>query len=120
MIALVWLLLRGYRILARHYRAPGGEIDLIVRKGDMIAFVEVKARDDLALAAGAITATKQQRINRAAVSWLSQHRHYSGAVFRGDAVCIMPWRLPWHIEDAFALSIHHDAFGTTGRDYRRR
>ena len=49
-VAALWLTLKGYSILARRYSAHGGEIDLIARKGRAVAFVEVKARADLAAA----------------------------------------------------------------------
>jgi putative endonuclease len=52
-IAAWWLRLRGWRILAQRARVPGGEVDLIARRGRIVAFVEVKARgseEGLALA----------------------------------------------------------------------
>jgi putative endonuclease len=53
-IALVFLTLKGYRLLARRYGGKGGEIDLIMRRRRAIVFVEVKARDDFESAAEAI------------------------------------------------------------------
>ena len=47
-LAALWLRLKGYRILARRFRAPPGEIDLVARRGRVLALVEVKARADLA------------------------------------------------------------------------
>ena len=59
---------RGYRVLARRYRAGDGEIDLIARDGDEIVFIEVKARPDQPLGSGidAVDADKRRRVRRAA------------------------------------------------------
>ncbi|EHP73067.1 YraN family protein, partial [Methylorubrum extorquens] len=65
-LALLALMLKGYRPLARRFAAAGGEIDLIVRRGRTIAFVEVKARATLDAAATAIDARKRARVSRAA------------------------------------------------------
>jgi putative endonuclease len=54
-IAGAFLMLKGYRVLTRRYAVAGGEIDLIARRFEVVAFVEVKGRDDLDRAAGAIT-----------------------------------------------------------------
>ena len=64
--------LKGYTILERRFVVSGGEIDLVARRGGSIAFVEVKARADLEVAAIAISATKRRRISRAARVWLSR------------------------------------------------
>src|SRR5579859_3351957 len=53
-LAALRLLLTGYRILARRYRTRVGEIDLIARRGDVVAFVEVKRRDGLAVGLEAV------------------------------------------------------------------
>ena len=104
-LALVVLILKGYRILARRYAAPGGEVDLIALRGDTVAFVEVKARLDLEAAHSAITEEKRRRISKAARFWLVRHRAGAGFVLRGDAVFVSPWRLPRHLENAFALDL---------------
>jgi Uncharacterised protein family UPF0102 len=65
-VALALLMLKGYRPLARRYAASGGEIDLVVKRGGTIAFVEVKARGSLDAAREAISARKRQRLSRAA------------------------------------------------------
>ncbi len=95
-VAAVLLRLKGYSILERRYSAAGGEIDLIARRGDAIAFVEVKARADLEAAAFAISATKRRRISRAARVWLSRNGWAAGLTLRGDAVFVAPRRLPRH------------------------
>jgi putative endonuclease len=104
-IALLYLVMKGYRPVARRYSAAGGEIDLIMRRGDTIAFVEVKARGLMDDALTAITATKRQRFSRAVRSWLSRHAWAEGKTWRADAVFIAPGRWPQHIVSAFELEM---------------
>jgi putative endonuclease len=104
-IALLFLLLKGYRPLARRYAASGGEIDLIVMRGDTIAFVEVKARGLMEDALSAITARKRQRYSRAVRAWLSRNAWAEGKTWRADAVFIAPKRWPQHIASAFELEM---------------
>lgn len=95
------LRLRGYQILARRYRTKVGEIDLIVRRGDIVAFVEVKARRDLDTALGAVTPQAQKRIVRAAYRFISSYPALAGCELRFDIVAMAPpffWR---HLDNAF-------------------
>ncbi len=103
--ALLLLLAKGYHPLARRYAAAGGEIDLIVRRGDTIAFVEVKARGAMDDALSAITATKRRRFSRAARAWLARHPWAAGKTWRADAVFVAPGRWPQHIVAAFELEL---------------
>jgi putative endonuclease len=70
-VAEVLLRLKKYRILTRRYSIREGEIDLVARRGDTIAFVEVKVRPTLDEARTAIDFVKRRRVSRAARSWLS-------------------------------------------------
>ena len=63
-LAAWWLRLKGYRILARGFRVAAGEIDLIARRGRLIALVEVKARPSLEEAGAAILPRQRERIAR--------------------------------------------------------
>jgi putative endonuclease len=105
-VALLFLLAKGYRPLARRYAASGGEIDLIVMRGDTIVFVEVKARGLMDDALSAITARKRQRFSRAVRSWLARHQWAADKTWRADAVFIAPKRWPQHIVSAFELEVH--------------
>lgn len=106
-LAAWWLRLKGYRVLARGFtigRGRGaGEVDLIVRRGSVVAFVEVKARADLARAAAAITPTQQGRIQRAAQAFLAGRGDLAGCSLRFDAVLVTPHALPRHICDAWRM-----------------
>jgi len=104
-IAALWLMAKGYRIVTRRYGVRGGEIDLIIRKGAIIAFVEVKARRDFDQALEAIDGTKTRRLGKAVEEWLWRNDLPLGYSFRGDAVIVVPWRLPRHIKDAFELPL---------------
>jgi putative endonuclease len=64
---------KGYRILKKRFRTPYGEIDLVARKRNLLAFVEVKARASLDEAAYAVTPRQQQRIIAATQAWLMAH-----------------------------------------------
>ena len=99
--AALLLQLKGYRILARRYRAPGGEIDLIARRGRLVAFVEVKLRATLDTAAESITTHGRGRIVAAAGAWVARNPAVADCDLRFDAVLCAPWRLPRHIADAF-------------------
>jgi putative endonuclease len=104
-IALLWLLAKGYRPLARRYSAAGGEIDLVVKRGSTIAFVEVKARESMEAALASIDATKRRRFSRAARAWIARHPDLSGFTLRADAVFIAPGAFPRHVIAAFALDL---------------
>jgi len=94
--AILALRLKFYSILARRYRVQGGEIDIVARRGDAIAFVEVKARPTLDEAMMAIDFVKRRRLSRAARIWLAANPWAAALTLRGDAVFIAPWRWPRH------------------------
>ena len=104
-IAALLLRLKGYEVLDRRFAAGGGEIDLVARRGATIAFVEVKARDDLDAAAEAITESKRRRIGRAARVWLARNPWAAALNLRGDAVFVAPGRLPRHLASAYTLDL---------------
>lgn len=104
-VALALLVLKGYRLLARRYSASDGEIDLIVKRGDTIAFVEVKARGIIDDALIAIGFQKRQRFSRAARAWVSRNGWAAGKILRADAVFVAPRRLPRHLVGAFEMEM---------------
>lgn len=96
-----YLRLKGYRILARGWRSPEGEIDIVARKGRVLVLVEVKARPSAETAAYAIAPRQRRRIERAALRFLAQHPRHAGCDMRFDAMLVSPWRLPRHLIDAW-------------------
>ncbi len=95
--------LRGFRVVAARYRTPVGEIDLVVRRGRLLVFVEVKARATLDDALTAIGPVQRQRMARAAEAFLCHHPVHVTCTMRFDLIGIQPWRLPHHVADAWRL-----------------
>ncbi len=100
-LAALYLGIKGYRVLARRFRSPVGEIDLVMRRGGVIAFVEVKNRMDFEAAAFAVTPFARRRLLRAAEAYVSRHPHLAAMTLRFDVVLIAPGRWPRHLVDAF-------------------
>lgn len=95
------LRVKGYQVIARRQRSPVGEIDLIVRRGRIIAFVEVKQRPDVLSGLDAVTPTAQRRIARAARAWLIAKRVNDAFEVRFDVIVVVPRRWPAHIRDVW-------------------
>ena len=97
-----WALrLKGWRVLARRHRNGAGEVDLIVRRGGTLAFVEVKARASVEAALDAIGYTAQRRIRAAGEVWLSRHPAHADCGWRCDVVVVRPRRWPVHLADVW-------------------
>src|SRR6201991_1708466 len=99
-----YLMAKGYRILAKRFRTPYGEIDIVARRRNLLAFVEVKARASLDEAAYAVTPRNQRRIIDAAQAWLMTHPEHADFELRFDVVLIAPRHLPRHLLAAFDAS----------------
>lgn len=87
-LAALLLRAKGYRILARRFRCPAGEIDLIALRGRTLAFVEVKARGDASAAAESLSAHQRRRICRAAEAFLQRRPDLADRTLRFDAVLV--------------------------------
>ena len=99
-LASILLRLKGYTVLHRRYRAPSGEIDLIARRGNLLAFVEVKHRAILEDAIGAVSAQARRRIERAADMFVAKNSALAQCDMRYDIVAIAGWRVR-HISNAW-------------------
>ncbi|MBT4905525.1 MAG: YraN family protein [Rhodospirillaceae bacterium] len=101
--AALLLRFKGFRLIARRYRSPVGEIDIVARRARLLVAVEVKARSDLATAAHAIDKRQQSRIARATDHFLAANPSYAEHRIRFDAILVAPGKLPRHIPDAWRI-----------------
>ena len=99
--AAAYLVAKGYCIVARRFRSPVGEVDIVARRRSVLVFVEVKARATLDGAAESLVPRQQRRIADAAGAWLAAHPEDAGRDIRFDAMLVAPGRIPRHIAGAF-------------------
>jgi putative endonuclease len=99
--AALWLNAKGYRVLARGWRTPQGEVDLIARRGQVIAAIEVKRRTDSNQAIEAVSPRQRRRIAKAALAFLARLPDGPRLSLRFDVLVVVPWRLPYHIVGAW-------------------
>jgi len=102
--AAMFLIAKGYRIVARRWKTPFGETDIVARRRRALVFVEVKARDRADEAAEAVTERTKRRIVAAAELWLAHHPDDNERDIRFDVMLVAPGRLPQHIANAFDAS----------------
>jgi putative endonuclease len=99
--AAAFLIAKGFRILARRWRSPLGEIDIVARRRRLLVFAEVKARANLDEAAEAVTDRQRRRIAAAAEIWLAENPDGTIRDIRFDAILVAPGKIPRHIPAAF-------------------
>jgi putative endonuclease len=102
--AAMLLIAKGFRILARRWKSPVGEIDIVARRRALLVFVEVKARETLDDAAWSVTERQRRRIIAAAEAWLARYPDDSVRDIRFDAMLVARRRVPRHIPAAFDAS----------------
>jgi putative endonuclease len=100
-LAALWLMAKGYRILGFRLRTPQGEIDLLALRGRTLAVVEVKLRADMLAALETVSLDQRERLRRAAAAIAAQRPALRGASVRLDLLALAPGRLPMHIPDAW-------------------
>lgn len=98
--AAVWLMAKGYRIVAHRARTPFGEVDLAALKGRTLAVVEVKARRTRREALESVGLRQRERVARAGLA-LARRLRLHGASVRLDLVIVRPWAPPEHLRDAW-------------------
>jgi putative endonuclease len=102
--AAMLLMAKGYRIAARRFKTPFGEIDIVARRRNAPVFVEVKARDHADDAAMAVTERGRRRIVGAAELWLARHPADAQRLIRFDVILVTPGKMPRHLANAFDAS----------------
>ncbi|HEY2891756.1 MAG TPA: YraN family protein [Dongiaceae bacterium] len=102
-LAILALTLTGYHIVARNLKLGLGEIDIVARRGRVIAFIEVKSRADWGRAAESILVRQRQRIARAASAFLAARPQLAGHQPRFDVMLVVPWRWPRHILNSWRI-----------------
>lgn len=102
-VAVAALLADGWAILGRRLRTPAGEIDIVVTRDDMLAFVEVKARPSLAESAHALSARQMRRLAAAAGWLLAEHPEWARADTRFDVVLVDAAGAVRRVADAFRV-----------------
>ena len=96
-----WLVRRGWRIEAHRWRLGHHDLDLIARQGELVAFVEVKARSFSHQEGDALMAVNHRRIIRAAQLWLTRRPELAAEDLRFDVIFLAPFAWPRHIVSAF-------------------
>ncbi len=102
-LAIIWLFLKGYRLLARRFGGKGGEIDLIMKRGRCVIFVEVKRRGMMEEALVSITPKKRRLVAARVRQWLALNPWAMDFDLRVDAVFLAPLRRPRHLAGVFEL-----------------
>ena len=101
--ARLYLRLKLYAIVEQRYKTPGGEIDIIARKGNSIVFVEVKMRRSGADEYDALASVNQRRIIRAAQFFLAKNPEMAQKYLRFDVIFLAPGAWPHHLQGAFEV-----------------
>ncbi len=99
--AAAWLMLKGYRILGFRLKTPQAEIDLLARKGQVLAVVEVKSRTTLDAALEAVSHDQRERLRRAGRNLAARRPALRNVAVRLDLIALAPGRLPIHSPDAW-------------------
>ena len=100
-LAAIWLLAKGYRILGFRLKTPQAEIDLLALRGKVLAVIEVKRRTSLLAALETVTFDQRDRLRRAGANLAARRPALAGASVRLDLIALAPGKLPRHIPDAW-------------------
>ena len=99
-LAAIWMRLKGFSIIARRCKTPLGEIDIVAKRGKLVAIVEVKARTDMDAAIEAVTYAARRRIGGGAGLFLARRPDLADCAIRYDIIAVSGWRLR-HLADAW-------------------
>jgi len=101
-LAALWLMLKGYRVLGFRLRTPQAEIDLLVARRGVLAAVEVKSRTTAQAALEAVGYPQRERLRRALAAVAARKRGFETARLRLDLLALAPGHFPRHIPDAWS------------------
>lgn len=99
-LAVLFLVLKGYRLLARRLKTGAGEIDIVAVRGRRLAFVEVKRRASWREVETAVRPRQTRRLHRAAEVWAAKRPYYRDHERGYDTIMIVPWAWPSYRRDA--------------------
>lgn len=100
-LAALYLRLKGYKILTLRYKALGGEIDIIARRGNALVFVEVKSRGEMSAALESVTPRNRARVEQAVRHFIASHPVYADADMRFDVIVFAPPFSLRHLDNAW-------------------
>jgi putative endonuclease len=100
-LAALYLMAKGYRILGFRLKTPQAEIDILALRGRTLVAVEVRRRTSLLAALEAVSFDQRDRLRRGAAGLAARRASLAGASVRLDLVALAPGRLPVHIPDAW-------------------
>jgi putative endonuclease len=101
-LAALWLMFKGYRVLGFRLRTPQAEIDLLVARRGVLAAVEVKSRTTAQAALEAVGYPQRERLRRALAGVAARKRGFETARLRLDLLALAPGHFPRHIPDAWS------------------
>ena len=99
--AAAWLMAKGYRILGFRLRTAQAEIDLVAKRGRILAVVEVKSRLSLEIALETVTFDQRDRLRLAGAQLAANRPGLAACAVRVDLLALAPGKLPRHIPDAW-------------------
>ena len=99
--AAAWLMAKGYRILGFRLKTAQAEIDLVAKRGRILAVVEVKSRLSLEIALETVTFDQRDRLRRAGAQLAANRPGLAACAVRVDLLALAPGKLPRHIPDAW-------------------
>lgn len=105
MLAALWLMAKGYRILGFRLRTPQGEVDLVAAKGGILAVVEVKSRTTLLEALESVSPTQRDRLRRAGAALAAHRPALRGMTLRLDLMVFPRGGSPRHVRNAWSGAI---------------
>ncbi|MDR6624811.1 YraN family protein [Caulobacter segnis] len=107
-LAALWLMVKGYRILGFRLATPLGEIDLLAQRGDVLAVVEVKQRTTIEDALDAVTPNQRDRLRRAAAHLTAHRAGLRALETRLDLIALSPGRAPRHLPNAWGAELSRE------------